>query len=98
MARLTDDAGKTSGNVPRPWSYSGNDDAYNGLRTKCVPLTLPTNMTYFTFSDCIYEQIFVLPMGSPLSLLLANIFMGKLEENFKMSLQQAIVIMRYLDD
>ncbi|VEL18752.1 unnamed protein product [Protopolystoma xenopodis] len=33
MARLTDDAGETSGNVPRPRSYSGNDDVYYGLRT-----------------------------------------------------------------
>ncbi|VEL22169.1 unnamed protein product [Protopolystoma xenopodis] len=32
MTRLTDDGGETSGNVPRPRSYSGNDDAYNGLR------------------------------------------------------------------
>ncbi|VEL40880.1 unnamed protein product [Protopolystoma xenopodis] len=49
MARLTDDADydaeETSGNVPRPPSYSGNDDAYNGLRTRCVPLSLPTKMT-----------------------------------------------------
>ncbi|VEL30408.1 unnamed protein product [Protopolystoma xenopodis] len=41
----TGDAGETSGNVPRPRSYSGNDAAYNGLRTRCVPLSLPTNMT-----------------------------------------------------
>ncbi|VEL21902.1 unnamed protein product [Protopolystoma xenopodis] len=38
MATLTDDAdydnGETSGNVPRPWFYSGNDDAYNELRTR----------------------------------------------------------------
>ncbi|VEL16055.1 unnamed protein product [Protopolystoma xenopodis] len=34
MAGLTDDAGKTSGNVPRPLSDFGNDDAYNGLRTR----------------------------------------------------------------
>ncbi|VEL13885.1 unnamed protein product [Protopolystoma xenopodis] len=49
MARLTDDvdydAGETSEDVPRPWPYSGNDDAYNGLRTRCVPLSLHTNMT-----------------------------------------------------
>ncbi|VEL07483.1 unnamed protein product [Protopolystoma xenopodis] len=48
MARLTDDAdydaGETSGKVPRPRYYSGNDHAYNGLRTRCVPLSLPTNM------------------------------------------------------
>ncbi|VEL41609.1 unnamed protein product [Protopolystoma xenopodis] len=49
MAMPTDDtdydAGETFGNVPRPWSYSGNDDADNGLRTICVPLSLPANMT-----------------------------------------------------
>ncbi|VEL13447.1 unnamed protein product [Protopolystoma xenopodis] len=33
MARITDDAGEKSGNVPRPRSYSENDAAYNGLRT-----------------------------------------------------------------
>ncbi|VEL19210.1 unnamed protein product [Protopolystoma xenopodis] len=48
MAKLTDDAdydaGETTGNVPRPRSDSGNDDAYNGLRTRCVPLSLPSNI------------------------------------------------------
>ncbi|VEL18842.1 unnamed protein product [Protopolystoma xenopodis] len=49
MARLTDDAdydtGETSENVPRLRSDFGNDHAYNGLRTRCVPICLPTNMT-----------------------------------------------------
>ncbi|VEL30271.1 unnamed protein product [Protopolystoma xenopodis] len=40
----TGDAGETSGNVPRPRSYSGNDAADNGPRTRCVPISLPTNM------------------------------------------------------
>ncbi|VEL29507.1 unnamed protein product [Protopolystoma xenopodis] len=44
MARLTDDAGETSGNVPRPRSYSENDHAYYGLRTRCVTLSLSTNV------------------------------------------------------
>ncbi|VEL38277.1 unnamed protein product [Protopolystoma xenopodis] len=38
MVKLTDDAnydaGETSGNVPRPQSDSGNNYAYNGLRTR----------------------------------------------------------------
>ncbi|VEL33006.1 unnamed protein product [Protopolystoma xenopodis] len=38
MARLTEDsdydAGETTGKVPRPRSYSRNDDAYNRLRTR----------------------------------------------------------------
>ncbi|VEL16260.1 unnamed protein product [Protopolystoma xenopodis] len=49
MARLTDDvdydASETSGNVPRLRSDSENDNAYYGLRTRCVPLGLPANMT-----------------------------------------------------
>ncbi|VEL28807.1 unnamed protein product [Protopolystoma xenopodis] len=45
MARLTDDAGETFGNVPRPRSDLGNGDADYGLRTSCVTLSLPTNMT-----------------------------------------------------
>ncbi|VEL32041.1 unnamed protein product [Protopolystoma xenopodis] len=45
MARLTDDEGETSGNVPIPRSDSGNDHVYYGLRTRCVPLGLPANMT-----------------------------------------------------
>ncbi|VEL09034.1 unnamed protein product [Protopolystoma xenopodis] len=49
MARLTDDAeyeaGEASGNVPCARSDSGNDHAYKGLRTKCVPLGLPASMT-----------------------------------------------------
>ncbi|VEL14299.1 unnamed protein product [Protopolystoma xenopodis] len=49
MARLTDDTDyhsrETSGNLPRQRSDFGNDHAYNGLRSRCVPLSLPTNMT-----------------------------------------------------
>ncbi|VEL10204.1 unnamed protein product [Protopolystoma xenopodis] len=49
MAKLTDvadyDADETSGNVPRPWSGFGKDYTYNGLRTRCVSLSFPTNMT-----------------------------------------------------
>ncbi|VEL22338.1 unnamed protein product [Protopolystoma xenopodis] len=55
MARLTGDAdydaGETSGNVPRPRSFSGTNYADNGLRTRCVPLSLPTNMTKLRRGD-----------------------------------------------
>ncbi|VEL40784.1 unnamed protein product [Protopolystoma xenopodis] len=48
MARLTDDAdydvGETSVDAPLSESGFGNDFAYNGLRTRCVPLSLPTNI------------------------------------------------------
>ncbi|VEL36805.1 unnamed protein product, partial [Protopolystoma xenopodis] len=45
MAMLTDDAGEMFRNVPRPRFNFGNDHADNGLRTTCVPLSLPTIMT-----------------------------------------------------
>ncbi|VEL40538.1 unnamed protein product, partial [Protopolystoma xenopodis] len=45
MASLTDDAGETSMNVPSAQSDSGNDPAYYGLWTRCVPPGLPVNMT-----------------------------------------------------
>ncbi|VEL29148.1 unnamed protein product [Protopolystoma xenopodis] len=45
LAILIDDAGETSGNVPRPRSDFGNDEAYNGLQTRCVPLSFPINAT-----------------------------------------------------
>ncbi|VEL13314.1 unnamed protein product [Protopolystoma xenopodis] len=49
MAILTDDAdydaGETFENVPRPRFNFGNDHADNELRTRCVRLSLPTNMT-----------------------------------------------------
>ncbi|VEL36078.1 unnamed protein product [Protopolystoma xenopodis] len=64
--------------------------------TRLINLTIRT--TYFTSNGRIYEQSFGLPMSSPLSPLLANIFMDKVGENFEMSPQQPTVIMRYLDD
>ncbi|VEL24595.1 unnamed protein product [Protopolystoma xenopodis] len=49
VAKLTDnvdyDDGETSGNVLRPRSDFGIDHAYNGLQTRCVPPSLPANMT-----------------------------------------------------
>ncbi|VEL32671.1 unnamed protein product [Protopolystoma xenopodis] len=48
MAILTDDAdydgGETFWNVPRPRFNFGTDHGDTGLRTRCVPLSLPTNM------------------------------------------------------
>ncbi|VEL20731.1 unnamed protein product [Protopolystoma xenopodis] len=45
MARLSDDAGRTSWIVDCSWSDFGNDHADTGLRTRCVHPVLPTNMT-----------------------------------------------------
>ncbi|VEL39017.1 unnamed protein product [Protopolystoma xenopodis] len=51
MARLTEDAdydvGETSGNVPRPHSDCINAYAHNGLRTRCILLSLSANMATF---------------------------------------------------
>ncbi|VEL09619.1 unnamed protein product [Protopolystoma xenopodis] len=48
MAKLSDDddydASDTSWNAPLPWSDFGNDHAYNGLRTRRLPPSLPTNL------------------------------------------------------
>ncbi|VEL42939.1 unnamed protein product [Protopolystoma xenopodis] len=44
--------------------------------TRLINLTVRT--IYFTFNGSIYEQIFGLPMGSPLSPLLENAHMDKL--------------------
>ncbi|VEL14035.1 unnamed protein product [Protopolystoma xenopodis] len=46
----------------------------------------------------IYEEIFGLAMGSPLSPLLPNVYMNKIEEKFKMAPLQLVVLMWYLDD
>ncbi|VEL35114.1 unnamed protein product [Protopolystoma xenopodis] len=46
--------------------------------TLLINLTVRT--TYFTFNGSIHEQIFGLPMGSPLPPLLPNVFMDKLGE------------------
>ncbi|VEL24001.1 unnamed protein product [Protopolystoma xenopodis] len=49
MAILTDDAdydaGETFGNDPRLRFNFGNDQADNERRTRCVPISLPTNRT-----------------------------------------------------
>ncbi|VEL33817.1 unnamed protein product [Protopolystoma xenopodis] len=64
--------------------------------TRLINLTVRTK--YFTFNGSIYEQIFGLPMGSPLSPLLVNVYMDKLEKEFEKSPLQLRVLMRYWDD
>ncbi|VEL06734.1 unnamed protein product [Protopolystoma xenopodis] len=62
MARLTDDvdydAGETCENVPRPPSYSGNDDAYNGLRTSSrIQFCLQTSHGYISYGPLRLEML-----------------------------------------
>ncbi|VEL41886.1 unnamed protein product [Protopolystoma xenopodis] len=64
--------------------------------TRLINLTV--RIPYFTFSDSIYEQIFGLPMGSPLSPLSANVYMDKSERKFEKLPLKLRVLMRYLDD
>ncbi|VEL36884.1 unnamed protein product [Protopolystoma xenopodis] len=51
MARLTDDAGETSGNVPSPRSYSGHDHAYYdlGLTVNMTKLNWYISSLFFNF-------------------------------------------------
>ncbi|VEL12124.1 unnamed protein product [Protopolystoma xenopodis] len=55
MARLTADAdydaGEMSGIVPHPRSDFGNYHAYNGLWTRWVLLSLPTNISKLRKQD-----------------------------------------------
>ncbi|VEL16930.1 unnamed protein product [Protopolystoma xenopodis] len=44
-------AGKASRNAPSPRPESGNYHAYNGLRTRCVSIGLPANMTKLRKQD-----------------------------------------------
>lgn len=45
-----------------------------------LALNLVLNSTFFTFNDILYKQVFSIPMGFPLSSILANIVMQDLEE------------------
>jgi len=44
-------------------------------------ISIILNSTFFKFNNDIYEQIFVLPMGSPLSPILADVMIQDLEND-----------------
>ena len=62
-------------------------------------LTLCLNAAVFQWQDQIYQQVHGTPMGSPISVVLAELFMQKLEEEiFLNAPYQPIFWKRYLDD
>jgi len=62
-------------------------------------ITIILNSTFFMFNDKYYEQIFGLPMGSPLSPVLADLVIQDLEKNIFQNLSTHIpVYYRYVDD
>ena len=62
-------------------------------------LTLCLNAAVFQWQDQIYQQVHGTPMGSPISVVLAELFMQKLEEDiFLNAPYQPIFWKRYLDD
>ncbi|VEL25650.1 unnamed protein product [Protopolystoma xenopodis] len=73
------------------------EDILEAERIRKESLIRLINLKYFTFNGIIYEQIFGLPMGPPLSPLLANVYMDMLEKEFEKSPLQPRVLMRYLD-
>jgi len=55
--------------------------------------------TFFTFNDKLYKQTFGVPMGSPLSPIIANMVMQDLEEDILKNLNtQPLLYYRYVDD
>ena len=57
------------------------------------------NSTSFTFQQTIYHQIFGTPMDLPLSLIIANMVMEKLEKRTNNSFHSPLCIwFRYVDD
>ena len=61
--------------------------------------TLCTNFSFFRFGDGLYRQKAGLPMGSPLSGILACLFLEALEtESFRHIIPEGTIYFRYVDD
>ena len=61
-------------------------------------LTFATTDVQFSFDDTTYKQIDGVAMGSPLGPILANIFVGYMEEQLFRKTDHPIVYVRYVDD
>ena len=64
-----------------------------------IAISIILKSTFFKFNDEIYEQIFGLPMGSPLSPILADVVIQDLECNiFKTLITHIPFYYRYVND
>ncbi|XP_018355891.1 PREDICTED: telomerase reverse transcriptase-like [Trachymyrmex septentrionalis] len=62
-------------------------------------ISIILNSTFFKFNEEFYEQIFGLPMGSPLSPILADLVIQDLEHNiFDILITHIPLYYRYVDD
>lgn len=81
-----------------------NDDSYQDhtaipAADICSLTELCLRSTYFQFQDSFYEQVEGTAMGSPLSPVVANLFMEALENKaLDLSLLRAKMWVRYMDD
>lgn len=74
--------------------------------TKKLPLSvykffknMQTNHCFFSFSNILYSQKFVLPMGSPISGILAHLFLNFLENApFRHVMLKSSTCLRYMDN
>jgi len=62
-------------------------------------INLVLHSTFFTFNNKFYKQTYGAPMGSPLSPIIADLFLQKLENDVLNSLQiKPIFYLRFVDD
>jgi len=80
------------------WKEMENNTSIPLLEFKNA-MAIILNSTFFRFNNKYYEQIFGLPMGSPLSPVLADLVIQDLEKNIFQNLNTHIFFYyRYMDD